>query len=87
MDNLDSTLFPGVSSNVLVHDGFRNEHALTAPQILTEVKSLIASKGATSVTLVRVYVSCSRCSRLSQVEFYRSVTPWEGHSPNWTAFS
>lgn len=46
MENLDSTLFPGVSSVVLVHDGFRNEHALAALEILTEVKSLIAFKGA-----------------------------------------
>lgn len=51
-DPLDTKLFPGVSSSVKVHDGFRNAHALTAPKILAEVKSLIASKGTQSVTVV-----------------------------------
>ncbi|KAF8893960.1 alpha/beta-hydrolase [Infundibulicybe gibba] len=51
-DNLDSTLFPGVSSSVTVHDGFRNEHALTAPEILTEVKRLMAAKNTKQVTVI-----------------------------------
>ncbi|KAG5648525.1 hypothetical protein DXG03_003136 [Asterophora parasitica] len=51
-DPLDTKLFPGVGSNVKVHDGFRNAHALTAPKILAEVKSLVASKGAKSVTVI-----------------------------------
>ncbi|KAF8893961.1 Alpha/Beta hydrolase protein [Infundibulicybe gibba] len=50
--NLDSTLFPGVSSSVTVHDGFRNEHALTAPKILAEVKRLMAAKNTKQVTVI-----------------------------------
>ncbi|KAI0336577.1 alpha/beta-hydrolase [Cubamyces sp. BRFM 1775] len=52
MTNLDSSLFPGVASSVLVHEGFANEHALTAAQILTTTKNLISQKGATSVITV-----------------------------------
>ncbi|KAI0781969.1 Alpha/Beta hydrolase protein [Abortiporus biennis] len=52
MTNLDSKLFPGVSSNVLVHEGFANQHALTAATILAEVKRLISLHSATTVTLV-----------------------------------
>ncbi|KAF9465290.1 alpha/beta-hydrolase [Collybia nuda] len=51
-DPLDTALFPGVSSSVLVHDGFRNAHALTATKILAEVKRLFASKGTNRVTVV-----------------------------------
>ncbi|KAF8867722.1 alpha/beta-hydrolase [Gymnopilus junonius] len=52
MDTLDSTLFPGVSSSVQVHQGFRNEHALTATTILNEVKRLISVKNTNKVTIV-----------------------------------
>ncbi|GLB37516.1 putative lipase (class 3) [Lyophyllum shimeji] len=52
MDPLDTSLFPGVGSNVLVHDGFRNAHALTATKILAEVKKLMSSKSTKSVTIV-----------------------------------
>ncbi|KAF8181315.1 Alpha/Beta hydrolase protein [Pholiota molesta] len=52
MGALDSTLFPGVSSSVQVHEGFRDEHAKTASAILTEVKRLISVKGTNSVTVV-----------------------------------
>ncbi|KAF9012416.1 Alpha/Beta hydrolase protein [Cyathus striatus] len=52
MDPLDTNLFPGVSSNVLVHDGFRNEHALTAPAILTEVKRLMTVKNTKNVATI-----------------------------------
>ncbi|KAJ8461787.1 hypothetical protein ONZ45_g18174 [Pleurotus djamor] len=51
-DPLDSTLFPGVPSNVWVHDGFRNAHALTATKILAEVKRLLAANNAKKVALV-----------------------------------
>ena len=53
-DPLDSALFPGLPAGILVHDGFRNAHAITAKGILAEVKKLIASKGAKSVTTVSV---------------------------------
>ncbi|TFY66439.1 hypothetical protein EVG20_g4647 [Dentipellis fragilis] len=49
---LDSSLFPGVPSGVQVHDGFADEHAKTASQILAEVKKLLSENSATSVTLV-----------------------------------
>jgi len=53
MDPLDANLFPGVPSSVLVHDGFRNEHALTAPIILAEVKRLMLVKNTKNVATVR----------------------------------
>jgi hypothetical protein len=49
---LSSSIFPGTPNNVQVHEGFRDEHAKTAPAILAETKRLISAKGATSVTLV-----------------------------------
>ncbi|CUA74267.1 Lipase [Rhizoctonia solani] len=49
---LDSTLFPGVPSNVQVHSGFRNAQASTASAVLAAVKKVIADKGATKVTTV-----------------------------------
>jgi hypothetical protein len=49
---LDKVLFPGVSSNVTVHAGFRDEHSKTANTILAEVKRLFTSKGTNSVTVV-----------------------------------
>ncbi|EJF63436.1 alpha/beta-hydrolase [Dichomitus squalens] len=52
LTNLDSTLFPGVSSDVQAHNGFLAEHAKTASQILTEVQNLISSKGANQVITV-----------------------------------
>ena len=51
-DPLDTTLFPGVSSNVLVHGGFRDEHAQTALTILTEVKRLMALHATAKLALV-----------------------------------
>ncbi|KAJ7442635.1 Alpha/Beta hydrolase protein [Mycena latifolia] len=49
---LNSTLFPNVPAGIEVHTGFRDEHAITAEEIQTEVKRLIAEKGATQVTTV-----------------------------------
>ncbi|KAJ7147120.1 alpha beta-hydrolase [Mycena crocata] len=50
---LNSTLFPGeIPEDVEIHTGFRDQHAITALQIQTEVKRLIAEKGATQVTTV-----------------------------------
>ncbi len=51
-DNLDTKLFPGVSSDVYVHGGFRDAHASTASAILAEVKSLIKSKGTSNLVFV-----------------------------------
>jgi len=52
MGNLDSTLFPGVSSSVEVHEGFRNEHEQTAETILNEVKRLMSATGSKSVVTI-----------------------------------
>ncbi|KJA29030.1 hypothetical protein HYPSUDRAFT_33536 [Hypholoma sublateritium FD-334 SS-4] len=52
MGNLSPTLFPGVSSSVQVHEGFRDEHALTATTILTEVQRLMSVKSTQSVTVI-----------------------------------
>ncbi|KAI1789636.1 alpha/beta-hydrolase [Ganoderma leucocontextum] len=52
LQDLDTTLFPGVKSNVQAHDGFLQEHAKTAPQILAEVKKLISTTGAKQVITV-----------------------------------
>jgi len=52
MGALDTSLFPGVSSSVQVHDGFRDAQAETAPQILAEVKRLMAAHNTQSVTCI-----------------------------------
>lgn len=54
MEKLNSTLFPGVNSDVEVHGGFADEQALTASIILDEVKSLISQYNANTVTLVSI---------------------------------
>ncbi|KAK0212777.1 alpha beta-hydrolase [Desarmillaria ectypa] len=51
-DNLDADLFPNVSSDVYVHGGFKDAHASTASEILTEVQSLIKSKGTSNLVFV-----------------------------------
>ena len=48
----DPTLFPNVPSNVLLHSGFALEHQKTAPQILAEVKRLMAKHSSTHVIVV-----------------------------------
>ncbi|KAI0824923.1 alpha/beta-hydrolase [Trametes gibbosa] len=52
LTTLDGTLFPGVPSSVQVHQGFASEHAKTAAPILTAVRSLLRSTGASSVYTV-----------------------------------
>ncbi|PFH50220.1 hypothetical protein AMATHDRAFT_193502 [Amanita thiersii Skay4041] len=52
LTSLDPTLFPGVSSSVEVHNGFADEHAKTANQILSAVRTAISQHGATRVTIV-----------------------------------
>ncbi|KAI1789472.1 alpha/beta-hydrolase [Ganoderma leucocontextum] len=52
LENLDSTLFPGVSSAVQVHSGFADQHAKTATTILGEVKKLLSSSGASTVVAI-----------------------------------
>ncbi|KAF9528105.1 lipase [Crepidotus variabilis] len=52
LGGLDSSLFPGVSSAVEVHEGFRDEQAKTASAILAAVQSTISAKGAKKVAIV-----------------------------------
>ncbi|KAF8704510.1 hypothetical protein AX14_013931 [Amanita brunnescens Koide BX004] len=51
-ENLDSSLFPGISSSVEVHSGFADEQAQTATNVLSAVQSTISAHGATRVTIV-----------------------------------
>ncbi|PIL28231.1 hypothetical protein GSI_09643 [Ganoderma sinense ZZ0214-1] len=45
---LNSTLFPGVPSDVFVHGGFADEHAKTATTILDTVKVLLSLSNASA---------------------------------------
>ncbi|GAW06982.1 alpha beta-hydrolase [Lentinula edodes] len=47
---VDSTLFPGVSSSVEVHDGFGKEQAQTATAVLAAVKKAMSAHSTTTVT-------------------------------------
>lgn len=55
---LNTTLFPGISSDVEVHSGFQDEHALTADVILAEVQSLMSSKATNNIVAVCVTRTC-----------------------------
>ncbi|KAF7798692.1 hypothetical protein EIP86_009916 [Pleurotus ostreatoroseus] len=52
LTNLDSTLFPGISSSVEVHEGFAGEQSKTAQQVLSAVQTALAQNGASHVTMV-----------------------------------
>ncbi|KAI6149905.1 Alpha/Beta hydrolase protein [Pisolithus tinctorius] len=52
LTNLDSSLFPGIPSDIEVHNGFMNAQASTATQVLTAVQTTMSKYGATKVTLV-----------------------------------
>ncbi|KAJ7173675.1 Alpha/Beta hydrolase protein [Mycena filopes] len=49
---LDSALFPGIGSEITVHWGFLEEHAKTATQVLSAVKTALGKYNANHVTLV-----------------------------------
>ncbi|CAE6418297.1 unnamed protein product [Rhizoctonia solani] len=51
-DTLSSSLFPGVSSSVKVHDGFMKAQAATATVILAGVKNLLSAHSATKVLAI-----------------------------------
>jgi len=51
-DNLDSTLFPGVSSSVKVHDGFKEAHERAAKDVLAAVNTAVAKFGTKTITTV-----------------------------------
>ncbi|KAI0311771.1 alpha/beta-hydrolase [Amylostereum chailletii] len=52
MTTLDPSLFPGVPDGVQTHEGFTDEHAQTAGNILNEVRNLMSQHGTNSVTLI-----------------------------------
>ncbi|KZS99722.1 alpha/beta-hydrolase [Laetiporus sulphureus 93-53] len=52
MINPDTTLFPGLSSSIEVHQGFADEQAKTASDVLSAVQSAISTYSATKVTMV-----------------------------------
>ncbi|KAF8174959.1 lipase class 3 family protein [Pholiota molesta] len=52
LENLSSTLFPGISSSVEAHSGFADEQAKTATAVLSAVQSTIKAHSATAVTIV-----------------------------------
>ena len=85
LTNLDTTLFPGVSSNVQAHNGFLAEHAKTASQILTEVKNLISSKGVKQVITVSSFqfriMWGTEMSSMCAAPF-RSDIRWVAHWPS-----
>ncbi|KAF9466208.1 lipase class 3 family protein [Collybia nuda] len=49
---LSTSLFPGVSSSVQVHNGFGDAQARSAAAVLAAVKTAMSANGATSVTIV-----------------------------------
>ena len=51
LGSLSSTLFPGLSPSILVHQGFANEQAKTAQKILAAVLALLNQHSATSVVV------------------------------------
>ncbi|KAI0825661.1 lipase [Irpex lacteus] len=51
-DFLNPTLFPGVSSSVKVHQGFRDAHAKSASAVLAAVNTTLAKYSANHVTVV-----------------------------------
>ncbi|GLB41588.1 putative alpha beta-hydrolase [Lyophyllum shimeji] len=52
LESLDSSLFPGVSSSVQVHNGFKDAQAKSATAVLSAVQTAMSRNGATSVTIV-----------------------------------
>lgn len=53
MASLDTKLFPGVPSDIKVHQGFRDQHEKTASTILTEVERLMSATGSEFLVAVR----------------------------------
>ncbi|KAL6302901.1 lipase [Sparassis latifolia] len=52
LTNLDSSLFPGLSYDIEVHNGFAVAQADTAADVLASVQSAMSTYGASHVTLV-----------------------------------
>jgi len=52
LTNLDSSLFPGVNSDVKVHNGFSDAHQRTAKDVLAAVNTAIAKFNTKSIATV-----------------------------------
>ncbi|KAG2072438.1 alpha/beta-hydrolase [Suillus decipiens] len=52
LTNFDSTLFPGLSSDIEAHNGFLDAQASTATDVLAAVESAMSTYDTSSVTLV-----------------------------------
>ncbi|KAJ7272670.1 alpha/beta-hydrolase [Mycena haematopus] len=52
LGTLDPTLFPGLSSSIEAHSGFRDEQAKTATQVLAAVQTALSQFGVKKVTIV-----------------------------------
>ncbi|KZT69281.1 lipase [Daedalea quercina L-15889] len=52
LGNLNSTLFPGVSSDVEVHQGFADAQASTASDVLSAVQTTMSKYSTSSIALV-----------------------------------
>ncbi|KAI9567106.1 Alpha/Beta hydrolase protein [Boletus coccyginus] len=52
LTNLDSTLFPGISSDIKVHNGFASDQASTATDVLAAVQKTMSEHGTTNITMV-----------------------------------
>ncbi|KAF8075191.1 lipase [Lyophyllum atratum] len=52
LTNLDSSLFPGISSSIEVHNGFGDAQAKSATAVLAAVQTAMSRNGATAVTIV-----------------------------------
>ncbi|KIJ55281.1 hypothetical protein M422DRAFT_23892 [Sphaerobolus stellatus SS14] len=51
LEPLSSTLFPGVSSSIEVHNGFAGSQANSAPSVLAAVQTAMAAHGTKAVTI------------------------------------
>lgn len=72
LGELDTSLFPGVGTEVKVHSGFRGEHAVTALDVINEVERLMVEKNTKNITVVRLLA----CHNLNSKLFMRN--------PGWT---
>ncbi|KAL6297828.1 Alpha/Beta hydrolase protein [Sparassis latifolia] len=52
LEQLDASLFPGVSSSVRVHSGFAREHSKTATAVLAAVQEAMSTYSVGRVTIV-----------------------------------
>ncbi|RDB18565.1 Lipase [Hypsizygus marmoreus] len=52
LDTLDQDLFPGIGTDIEVHNGFAEAHAETANSVLDAVKTALETSGFNQVTLV-----------------------------------